>query len=48
MAAGAWTFTNASRDYMLDGTIIPGTDTFKIALFLSTSDLEQPVQPLLE
>ena len=39
MAAGAWTFTNASRDYMLDGTIIPGTDTFKIALFLSTSDL---------
>lgn len=39
MAAGAWTFTNASRDYMLDGTVVPGADTFKMALFLSTSDL---------
>ena len=39
MAAGAWTFTNASRDYMLDGTVIIGTDTFKMALFLSNSDL---------
>ena len=39
MAAGAWTFTNASRDYMLDGTIVVGTDTMKMALFLSTSDL---------
>ena len=39
MAAGSWTFTNASRDYMLDGTVVPGADTFKMALFLSTSDL---------
>ncbi len=39
MAAGAWTYTNASRDYILDGTVVPGADTFKMALFLSTSDL---------
>lgn len=36
MAAGAWVFTDAGRDYLLDGTIIIGTDTFKMALHLST------------
>jgi len=39
MAAGAWTFTNEGRTKILDGTIVPGADTFKMALFLSTSDL---------
>ena len=39
MAAGAWTFTNASRTYLLDGTFDLNTDTFLMAQFLSTSDL---------
>lgn len=39
MAAGPWLFPNASIDYTWDGTIIIGSDTFKMALFLSTSDL---------
>lgn len=39
MAAGAWTFTNASRTYLLDGTFDLDTDTFLMAQFLSTSDL---------
>jgi len=39
MAAGAWTFTNEGRTKVLDGTIVPGADTFKMALFLSTSNL---------
>jgi hypothetical protein len=39
MAAGAWTFTNASRTYLLDGSLDLDTDTFYMALFLSTSDL---------
>ena len=39
MAAGAWTFTNAGRTSLLDGTFDLDTDTFKMALFLSTSDL---------
>lgn len=38
-AAGAWTFTNASRDYLLDGTFDIDSDTWKMALFLSTSNL---------
>jgi hypothetical protein len=38
MAAGAWTFTNTSRTNILNGTTVPG-DTYKMALFLSTSDL---------
>jgi len=33
MAAGAWTFTNGSRTFDID------TDTWKMALFLSTSNL---------
>jgi len=38
-AAGAWTFTNASRTSLLDGTFDLDSDTWKMALFLSTSDL---------
>lgn len=38
-AAGAWTFTNGSRTRMLNGTFDFDTDTFKIALFLSTSNI---------
>ena len=39
MAAGAWTFTNEGRTKLLDGTFALGTDTFKMALFLSTSNI---------
>lgn len=39
MAAGAWTFTNASRTDLLNGTYDLDTDTFLMALFLSTSNL---------
>lgn len=39
MAAGAWTFTNAGRQALMDGTWVIGTDTFKMALFLSTSNI---------
>jgi hypothetical protein len=38
MAAGAWTFTNNSRTYIINGTILSG-DTFKMALFTSASNL---------
>jgi hypothetical protein len=38
MAAGAWTFTNASRGYITDGTIATG-DTFKMALVTSSSNI---------
>lgn len=39
MAAGAWTFPNASRAKLLDGTFDIADDTFKMALFLSTSNI---------
>jgi hypothetical protein len=39
MAAGNWTFTNASRTKMLDGTFDFDTNTFLVALFLSTSNI---------
>tara|TARA_R110000823_G_scaffold266738_1_gene386488 strand:+ start:54 stop:479 length:426 start_codon:yes stop_codon:yes gene_type:complete len=39
MAAGSWTFTNTARTSMLNGTFDLDTDTFRIALFQSTSDL---------
>lgn len=39
MAAGAWTFTNAGRTSLLDGTFDLDTDTFFMALFLSTSNI---------
>lgn len=38
-AAGAWTFTNNSRTYLLNGTFDIDSDTFKIALFQSTSNI---------
>jgi len=38
-AADAWQFTNTSRGYLLDGTFDIDTDSFKMALFLSTSDI---------
>ena len=39
MTAGSWTFTNTLRTSILDGTLNVDTDTFRIALFLSTSNL---------
>jgi hypothetical protein len=39
MATGAWTFTDAGRTKLLDGTFDIDTDTYKMALFLSTSNL---------
>lgn len=39
MAAGAWTFTNAGRTSLLNGDFDLDTDTFKVALFLSTTNL---------
>ena len=39
MAAGAWTFTNGGRTSLLNGTFDIDSDTYKMALFLSTSDL---------
>ncbi len=37
--AGSWLFTNEGRTKIQDGTIVVGTDTFKMALFLSTSNI---------
>lgn len=39
MAAGAWTFTNAGRTSLIDGTFDINSDTWKCALFLSTSNI---------
>lgn len=39
MAAGAWTLTNNTRTYLLNGTFDLDTDSFKIALFQSTSNI---------
>lgn len=39
MAAGVWTFTNAARADLLNGTYDLDTDTFLMALFLSTSNI---------
>lgn len=39
MAAGAWTFTNAGRTKLLDGTFDIDSDSFKVALFQSTSNI---------
>jgi hypothetical protein len=38
MAAGAWVFTDTARGKVIDGTLKLG-DTYKMALFKSTSDL---------
>lgn len=39
MAAGSWLLTNTGRTSLLNGTFDLDTDTFKMALFLSTSNL---------
>ena len=39
MAAGAWKFTTAGAQKLFDGTFDLDTDVFKMALFLSTSNL---------
>jgi len=39
MAASAWVFTNAGRTSLIDGTFDIDSDSWKMALFLSTSDL---------
>lgn len=38
-AAGAWLFTNTGRTSLLNGTFDIDSDSWKMALFLSTSDL---------
>lgn len=38
-AAGAWVFTNGGRTSLLDGTFDIDSDTWKMALFLSTSNI---------
>lgn len=38
-AAGAWTFTNGARTSLINGTFDMDTDSFKMALFLSTSNI---------
>jgi len=39
MAAGAWQFTDTARTKLLDGTFDIDSDTWKMALFLSSSNL---------
>jgi hypothetical protein len=39
MAAGTWTFPNGARTNLLNGTFDLDTDSFKMALFLSTSNI---------
>lgn len=39
MAAGSWTFTNAGRTSLLNGDFDIDSDSFKMALFLSTSNI---------
>ena len=39
MSAGAWTFTNGGRTSLLNGTFDIDSDTWKMALFQSTSDI---------
>lgn len=39
MAASAWSFTNTGRTSLLNGTFDIDTDTWKLALLLSTSNI---------
>lgn len=39
MAAGAWTFTDGARTDIANGVLAIAADTFKMALFLSTSNI---------
>ena len=47
MAAGAWTFYESFGEYLGDGTIDLDTDTFHVALFLSTSDAATATNTIL-
>lgn len=38
-AAGTWTFTNGGRTSLIDGTFDINSDSWKMALFLSTSNI---------
>jgi divalent metal cation (Fe/Co/Zn/Cd) transporter len=38
MAAGAWTFYNAAKKHLMDGTIDLDTATFRMSLFTSASN----------
>jgi hypothetical protein len=39
MAAGTWTFPDSARTDLINGTFDVDTDSFKMALFLSTSNI---------
>ena len=39
MAAGTWTFTNGTRTSLLNGTFDLDTDSLKVGLYLSTSNI---------
>jgi len=39
MAAGAWTFTNGGRTRLLNGTFDIDSDSYKMALFTSSSNI---------
>ena len=39
MAAGIWTFPNGARTDIANGVLAIGADTYKMALFLSTSNI---------
>jgi hypothetical protein len=39
MAAGAWTFPNGARTDLINGVQAVAADTYKMALFLSTSNI---------
>src|SRR5687768_9167853 len=39
MAAGNWTFTDGTRTRILNGTFDFDTDTYKVGLYLSTSNI---------
>jgi hypothetical protein len=39
MAAGAWTFPNGARTDIANGVLALAADTYKMALFLSTSNI---------
>lgn len=39
MAAGAWTFVNTGRTNLINGTFDTDTDSFKVALLQSTSNI---------
>jgi len=39
MAAGAWTLTNAARTNLVNGTFDLDSDSWKVGLFLSTSNI---------